>query len=490
MSKVVIVGGGLAGLSSGIFLKKHGFDVEIYEKNPYAGGFLTSWKRKGSIIDGCLHWMLGTKEGTKINKMWKELGALDETIGIIKTDSFYSVSLDDKTLTVYNDLEKCKAEFYKHSEGDDEEIKRMFDLAEWLIETNHLEPDLELPFELQEKPDMRAMMDMIRHMSYHFKLSLKDWSEKFHSPIIKMALNYALINNHFNAFYFIQTLANLFVGNDGLPVGGSHNMRDRIVNKYLSLGGTLFYNSPVSKIIIEEGKAKGIEVKGQEITGDYVISAIDTHYGMEKLLGIDLSKTEYEKFDADAEKYPAYSFIIAAYRTKADLSKEEVDQIKKIPEYSFMNKKYDYISVRHYGYDKELITDGYTTVQVMLTTYQDEYDYLKALPRDEYLALKKEIGEFYKTQLEDMFTGEFELIDVWSPLTNERWNNSFKGTFMPYPLIERMSQQIRPATTEIDNLIIAGQWLVSPGGVAISSITGRMAAQLILHKEGMEYKNI
>lgn len=490
MSKVIVIGGGLSGLSSAIYLKKHGFDVEIYEKNPTAGGFLTSWKRKGSIIDGCLHWMLGTKKGTMINKMWRDLGALDDSIGIIKTDSFYSVTLDGETLTVYNDFDKCKAEFLAHSQGDDEEINRMFDLIDWLIKTEHLEPELEVPYELQEKPDMRAMMEFLRHITYHFKLSLKQWSEKFNSPIIKMALNYSLINNYFNAFYFLQTLANLFVGNDGLPVGGSHNTRDRIVNKYLSLGGKIFYNSDVSKIIVKDGVAKGIEVKGKEILADYVISAIDAHYCLDKLLGMDLSKTEYQKFDNEPEKYPTYSFVIASYRTKVDFSSEEVDQIKKIPEYSFMNKKYDYISFRHYGYDKELMTDGYTTIQVMLTTFKDDYDYLKALPRERYMAFKKEIGEFYKTQLEGMYEGEFELIDVWSPLTNERYNHSYNGTFMPYPLIERMSQQIKSAKTDIKNLYLAGQWLVSPGGVAVSSLTGRMAAQLILAEEGMDYKNI
>lgn len=490
MSKVIVIGGGLSGLSSAIYLKKHGFDVEIYEKNPYAGGFLTSWKRKESIIDGCLHWMLGTKKGTKINNMWRELGALDDSIEIIKTDSFYSVTLEGETLTVYNDYDKCKEEFLKHSQNDDEEINRMFDLIKYLIDTNHLEPELDVPYELAEKPDMRAFMDFLRHMTYHFKLSLKDWSEKFNSPIIKMALNYSLINNYFNAFYFCQTLANLFVGNDGLPKGGSHNMRDRIVNKYLSMGGKIFYNSPVSKIIVEEGKAKGILVKDKEIFADYVISAIDTHYMFKNLLGVDPKETEYGKFDSEPEKYPSYSFVIASFRTKMDFSHEEVDQIKKIPEYSFIGKKYDYISYRHYGYDEELMTNGYTTIQVMLTTFDDDYAYLKSLPRDKYMETKKEIGEFYKKQLEGMYDAEFELIDVWSPLTNERYNNSFKGTFMPYPLIAKMNQQIRSFKTNIPNLILAGQWLVSPGGVAVSSITGKLAAQLILNEEGMNYKNI
>ena len=45
--KIVIVGGGIAGLSAGIYGKLAGYDVDIYEKNPIAGGQCMGWNRKG-----------------------------------------------------------------------------------------------------------------------------------------------------------------------------------------------------------------------------------------------------------------------------------------------------------------------------------------------------------------------------------------------------------------------------------------------------------
>ncbi|MBI4379338.1 MAG: NAD(P)-binding protein [Nitrospinae bacterium] len=36
--KVIIVGGGLSGLTAGIHLIERGFDVEIFEKNSFCGG--------------------------------------------------------------------------------------------------------------------------------------------------------------------------------------------------------------------------------------------------------------------------------------------------------------------------------------------------------------------------------------------------------------------------------------------------------------------
>lgn len=42
MKKTVIVGGGIAGLTAGVYAQLNGFKSEIYEKNPVAGGLIAS----------------------------------------------------------------------------------------------------------------------------------------------------------------------------------------------------------------------------------------------------------------------------------------------------------------------------------------------------------------------------------------------------------------------------------------------------------------
>ena len=78
MAKVIIVGGGIAGLSAGIYALKAGYDAEIYEKNPLAGGECMGWNRKGYHIDNCIHWLTGTDPKTGLWKTWKTVGAIDE----------------------------------------------------------------------------------------------------------------------------------------------------------------------------------------------------------------------------------------------------------------------------------------------------------------------------------------------------------------------------------------------------------------------------
>ena len=73
--RIVIIGAGVAGLSAGIYAEQHGFHAILLEKNPSVGGMCTGWYRKGFYLDGCVHWLTGTKEGTFLNEMWKNVDA-------------------------------------------------------------------------------------------------------------------------------------------------------------------------------------------------------------------------------------------------------------------------------------------------------------------------------------------------------------------------------------------------------------------------------
>lgn len=65
--KVVIIGGGIAGLSAGIYSAMNGFDTEVIEMSAVAGGQCTAWDRKGYRFDYCLHWLVNFKRSFSRN---------------------------------------------------------------------------------------------------------------------------------------------------------------------------------------------------------------------------------------------------------------------------------------------------------------------------------------------------------------------------------------------------------------------------------------
>ena len=56
---IVVVGGGLAGLSTGCYALANGWDVTILEHNLALGGVCTAWQRGPYLMDGCIHWLTG-----------------------------------------------------------------------------------------------------------------------------------------------------------------------------------------------------------------------------------------------------------------------------------------------------------------------------------------------------------------------------------------------------------------------------------------------
>ena len=85
---VVILGGGIAGLNSGIELLQKGHKVTLIEKNDNVGGLCSGYDINGFYIDACLHWLMGTRKSNKLYKLWNNIDALKKKKKIISLDNF------------------------------------------------------------------------------------------------------------------------------------------------------------------------------------------------------------------------------------------------------------------------------------------------------------------------------------------------------------------------------------------------------------------
>jgi phytoene dehydrogenase-like protein len=85
---IAIVGAGIAGLTAGIYALQSGFDVTIYESHTIPGGASTSWKRKGYLSEGGMHWLTGSSPDIPLNRLWREVGAIDDSVAVHYRDVF------------------------------------------------------------------------------------------------------------------------------------------------------------------------------------------------------------------------------------------------------------------------------------------------------------------------------------------------------------------------------------------------------------------
>jgi phytoene dehydrogenase-like protein len=105
-NKVIVIGGGIAGLASRIYAQANGWDTTVFEMHTAPGGLCTSWKREGYVFDGCLHWFVGGKPGTAFWPLRAEVGAT-EGLELIAHDRVGSIrDLSGNELVLWADLDR------------------------------------------------------------------------------------------------------------------------------------------------------------------------------------------------------------------------------------------------------------------------------------------------------------------------------------------------------------------------------------------------
>ena len=74
---ILIIGAGVAGLCAGIYGQMNGYQTRIVEQHKIPGGLVTAYRRKGYLIDLCIHWLAGSGPGLLLHRYWNEVGLLE-----------------------------------------------------------------------------------------------------------------------------------------------------------------------------------------------------------------------------------------------------------------------------------------------------------------------------------------------------------------------------------------------------------------------------
>lgn len=485
--KVVIIGGGIAGLSAGIYALRAGLEAEIYEKNAIPGGECIGWNRKGYHIDNCIHWLTGTKKGTELYDVWKTVGALDDDMEYVPISSFYTSTYKGQKVTLWNDLKRTEEELIALSPEDVEEIKKFIQYVEYSKQC--LFP-AKKPMEMwgiKDYIDMgKTMMDFPKVMKEFGAVSLEEYSKRFKHPLLQhLICDY--LPKSYCTYSFLVSYATMAGGNGNIPMGASLQMSLRMEKKFKDMGGRICYNKGVKKINIAKKRATGIELEdGTFIEGDYIIPTVDTHLLFNKLLSKDYMPKELRQAYDSPKAYPATSGFQVAFAVDTSLNEGETVFIDMEP-LCVGNRSFERMYVKSYGYDPIFVKDGKTVIQTCITQTDDDYEFWKGLSCEEYKATKEKLTEEVKVRIEKAFpsyAGKMEFLDAWTPLTYERYCNAYHGSYMSF-VTTPMGKQIKMKgqLKGIKNLYVAGQWTNSPGGLPVAVASGKFAIQRILKKQ-------
>lgn len=490
--KIVIVGAGIAGLSAGIYGQKNGFKTEIYEKNPVNGGLCTSWVRKDQLIDGCIHWMTGTKEGTDINKMWHDVNAFDKE-DVIHSDNFGSIEYGDKVFTYWCDLNRLERDLLAISPQDKRLIKK---LISYITKFYRMPLPMDKPMSTMNIFDFIKigwkMIPYLPSFLYAKRLSQVQFANKFKSKELRYILS-RVVPGDGNLYTALYAYGTAVFGNGGVLKGGSSYLVERMEKEYKDLGGIIHNNKEVSEFIIKHKTIIGMKLKnGDVVASDYYVTSCDAFEATRKLLKRKHRDNSLIKRFISKEKYPTPSCIYISYKVDAQALKElNITNTYEFPcePFNVGNRKEDSVKIRNYLYDQTFIKDGHVLLNVLIHQNDNDFYYWENIRKDypTYKKVKDNVAEQVKTRIETRFPslkGKIESIDVATPMTYNRYVNAHRGAYMPWAFTAKGNQLLHNSSVSgLKNLLFSGQWTIMPGGLPIALMSGKFAIQLILKKE-------
>jgi len=484
--KIIIIGAGLAGLSAGCYARMNGFRTRIFELHSLPGGVCTSWKREGYHIDGCIHWLMGIKEGSALYRFYNELGII-QAIKIIEIADFgtFMDEATGKTCGISADSDELRRKFLDISPEDREKIDE-------LIENSKRIAEIDMGFEGEGLiGGISFMIRNWRGIRAYFKygLPIEDYARGFKSEWLGTMIRNLFVRGT-PAFFIMMTLGFLFKGQLGMVEGGSLKFVLPIEKTYKKLGGEIDYESPVEKILVENGSAVGVRLAdGTEYRADIVVSACDLHSTLYDMLGSGYAPDSFRKMFETWKMFEPV--IIASFGVKGEIAPMSHLNVIFLKEpFHAGNRQVNRIVVRDFSYDKTIAGEGKTVVQVELET---EYGYWSELARErgKYDAEKMKVAEMILSRLEPYYPGigrKVGMIDVATPYTFYRYTRNYRGAFEGWvPNAESVRKPVSKTIPGLRNFYLCGQWVEPGGGVPTAIWSGRKAVKLICKDNGRKF---
>ena len=510
--RVLVIGAGIAGLSTASYLQRNGFDTEIFELHTQPGGLCTAWKRGGYTFDGCIHWLMGSGVSSNLHEIWKELGAGD--LDYVEWELYESVRLSDgDSFNIYTDPDRLEAEILRLGPEDGAVARK---LAAGVRRVSRLDmPAAWDKLSLGKALGLVARLPSALFILPWTKRSVGDLVASVKSAKLKEAFQrlFGSAIDSFPAAGLFMMLGFMAKKSAGYPKGGSIAFARAIESKYLSLGGRIHYGARVDEVIVEEGRAVGLRGSWGESRGDYVVSAADGYDTVMRLLGNRyphpelgaLYATDDEASAAGAAageaavgaaltRYPSLIYMsLGLNRDWSSLPHMQVLTLDKPLALEGGALKVDHLGLRIFSFDPSLAPAGKTAATVMIETRNDGY--WAALRDGDRAAYEAEKAETAKRIIEAVdglvpgFAASVELIDVATPCSFLRFTNNWHGSYEGWlPTGGSLGMKLSRTLPGLSNFYLTGQWVSPGGGLPPCGIDGRKLAKRICRAEGIRFR--
>lgn len=507
---VVVIGAGNGGLSAAVTFAKAGKKVLILEKHNVPGGYATSFKRGRFEFEASLHELssYGCVQGAgNIRKIFEELGVHDKIEWCRIPDAYRMITLSDPDkidvtmpFGVSNYIDKME----EYVPGSRQKMEEIFDLCERLTKTaeflgniNSINANL-----ITEIKDNH--MDFVRVAPYSVNDVLKAVGlSKRARDIFNAYWCYLGVDcDTISAIHYLGLVDRYINYGAVCAKGRSHELSCAFQQRFEELGGTIYFNSFVEKIVMDNGAAVGVKVKGRDEIeyADVIVCNSAPHNAVAKMIDpSDLPESAIRQTNARKFAGRGFTMFLGLDKSPEELGIKEhcymiydtantVQQVKSMETIEGNNAQATCcLNNAVPGCSPEGTTILYFTTLYTSDCWSEinERDYVKA---KEYVA-NRMIDNFEKatgTKIRD----SIEEIEIATPATYARYADAPQGTIYGYSaekwdgIVQRL---MMPNSDDfIPNLYFAGGYGAQGLGFGSSYTNGYQTANRIMKKQRKE----
>ncbi len=286
--KIGIIGSGIAGIASSIRMSSRGYQVEVFEKNAYPGGKLSSFTLGDYRFDA----------GPSLFTMPHYVDELFSLAGKDSKNYFEYIQLpivchyfwEDKTrLKAYADVDKLVQAINENIGPYGDRVRQLLANAAKKYElTGHifLEKPLHHLSTWLDKDVLKALANL---PSFDLFRTMNDTHEAYvaHPKLVQLFNRFATYNgsNPYKAPGLLSMIPHFEHGYGAFfPKEGMHAITQSLYNLACMMGVKFHFNQKVDRIKVEDGKATGLMIDQKLLSFDKVISNMDIFYTYRNLL--------------------------------------------------------------------------------------------------------------------------------------------------------------------------------------------------------------
>jgi phytoene dehydrogenase-like protein len=520
---VIVVGGGIAGLTAAAYAARSGLRVLLLEKNEKCGGLLNSFEKDGFTFDG------GVRALENAGIILPMLQDLVIEVEFLKTP--VSVGIEDRFINVKSrenleDYKELLESFYPESEDDVDEVIRIINGIMGEMQVLY---GVDNPLFLDMKRDSKKLLQygpwFPRFLKTLYAMNkMNEPIEPFLEKRIKNRSLRDIISQHFfkgtPAFF---AMSYFYLYTDYIyPKGGIGQLAKAVERKALELGTTIQTNTRIVKVAPSSNLVFDKDDKPYQYKNLIWSSDLKTLYRNMITDGLDVKTlTEFEKEKDKILKGKGTDSIFTAfiginespeYFRKiskghffytpskiglGNIRRSELNQILNnweiISKEDVLTWLKKFSKFNTYEISFPVLRDPNMAPQDktgLIASFLFEYELVKKIRNSGwYDEFKKELAKYMiETLSESVYPGLKDKIIFTitsTPLTIEQYVGSSEGSIVgwsfeePLPVTSSMLSVKNAVKTAIPNIVKAGQWSYSPTGVPTCIMTGRLAADRV-----------